>query len=191
MEAASKKRGRPRKFADEEAIWLRRRFPGVSERRRQDLFYAGMASEVLNAIIKHRTAEDPKDGRSFVEEHEWILHRPGILAELGRILGKDWEPGKPEAEEPLSLFLGAVGWLGRAKPSTKKAVAVLKRKRTGKAKPARRDDIARKIAKAIDEYRAAHPDTDYGLILRALDDVGSRVRSLEGKDAKLTGRICS
>jgi hypothetical protein len=99
-----------------------------------------------------------------------------ILAELGRILGKDWEPGTSEAREPLSLFLGAVGWLGRTKPSTKTAVAVMKRKRTGKAKPANRKDLARKLAKAIDEYHAAHPDMGYDLVLQALDDVEGRVR---------------
>jgi hypothetical protein len=148
----------------------------MSERHRQDLFYADMSSQVLNAAIHNHVAEEPDGGHSFLEDHKWILSRPSILAELGRILGKDWEPGTSEAREPLSLFLGAVGWLGRTKPSTKTAVAVMKRKRTGKAKPANRKDLARKLAKAIDEYHAAHPDMGYDLVLQALDDVEGRVR---------------
>ena len=62
MEDASKERGRPRKFADEENVRLLRRFPSMSERHRQDLFYADMASQVLNAAIHNLVAEDPDGG---------------------------------------------------------------------------------------------------------------------------------
>lgn len=179
METDSKKRGRPSKFTNEEAATLRRRYPRVVERQRQNLFYAEKARLVLNRLIELHIEKDADEGRAYIDKHKWILHKPTILAELGRILGKDWNPRNPEAEQAWRLFLGAIGWLGETRPSTKRAVAVLRRHRTGKAKPATVNDLAAKIMRTVVEYRTAHPNADQGLILRALDAVENTVRPLE------------
>jgi hypothetical protein len=101
------------------------------------------------------------------------LHRPSILAELGRILGKDWPEGLEEARDGLRSYLDAVTWLGEHKPSTKRAVAVLRRRRASTVRPASETDLAEKIAKVIIDYCKVHPSIDDKIILRALNEVPS------------------
>ena len=91
MESASKKRGRPSKFTDEERTKLRMRYPRVDERQRQNLFYADRARSVLNALITRNSTTDTEDARAFIGKCEWILQRSGILTELG---------GKKEVSRP-------------------------------------------------------------------------------------------
>jgi len=123
--------GRTSKFTDDELVKLRRLYPGVDERQRQNLFNADKAKWVLSTLIKHHITTDSDEGLTFIEKYEWILQRQSILAELGRILGKDWKPGKlkeaEEMKEAWRLFQRAVGWLGEEKPNTKVAVEVLRR----------------------------------------------------------------
>lgn len=177
METVSRKRGRPSKFTEEELARLRIRYPGVGDRQRRNLFYADKAKWVLNRLIKARAEEDSEENRILIENYEWILQRPSILTELGRILGKDWEPRRikesKEMEESWQLFGQAVGWLGDKRPSAKLAIAVLRSKRTGEAHPADANDLAHKIALTIIEYLATHSGAEPGFLERTQNAVPS------------------
>ena len=182
MESASKKRGRPSKFTQEEVTALRRRYPWVDERQRQNLFYAEKAKWVLNRLIETHVEEDTEEGRNRLETFDWILQRPSILAELGRMLGKDWEPRKvkesKEMQEAWHSFGQAVGWLGGGKPNTKQAIAVLRRKRTGESRPADAQDLAHQIAVMMIDYLMTHDCDDNRFITRTLNMVQGTIAEI-------------
>ena len=186
MESASKKRGRPSKFTDEELARLRGRYPGVDKRQLQNLFYADKAEPLLRWYIKTNTAREPERSRVFIDKYEWILLRRSILVELGRILGKDWDNKKlkksEEMKEAWLLFLRAVYWLGENKPNTKRAIVVLRNSRIGESSPADAQELAHKIAMMIIEYCTTHRPDDNLFITRTLDMVrGALTEILESR----------
>ena len=86
-----------------------------------------------------------------------------------------WNPRElkdvEEMQEALRLFNWAVGWLGEKNPNAKHSIAVLRRKRTGEARPADAQDLAHKIAVTIIDYLTTHDCDDDWFIRRTLNMV--------------------
>jgi hypothetical protein len=169
MEAASeKKRGRPPKIAGEERAALKKHFPNHTDRRRADFFYAGMAHRELEGLYFGVVAEDPSLAKRLRERTGWVLEKPSILAELGRILGPEEEPGEEEA----MLFLYAVRWLEDSYPNrnVKRAVAHIRRMRLGETRRGHRlAALHHDLNQAINRHRQRYPETDWEDVLGALD----------------------
>jgi hypothetical protein len=158
------------------------RYPTVDERQRQNLFYADKAKPLLRWLIETNAPEDPDERSDFVDKYQWILQQRGVLAEMGRILGKDWDPKRlteaEEMKEAWRRFKQAAAWLGENKPSAKQAIAMLRRHRTGEARPADTQDLAHKIAVTIIEYCRTHDCTDSLVIARTLDAVRGALKEI-------------
>jgi hypothetical protein len=169
MEAASKnKRGRPPKIAGKDRAALEKHFPNHTDRRRADFFYAGRGGAELEGLYFGLIAENPEVAKRARARTDWVLKKPSILAELGRILGSEEDPG----EEAAMLFLYAVKWLEDYYPNknVKRAVAHIRRIRIGETRRGQRlATLHHDLNMAINRHRQRYPETDWEDVQAALD----------------------
>lgn len=179
MEAASenKRRGRPPKFEGDEAQALREHFPHLSDRQRQNIYYAGLAKSTVGSLVMAHLVQDPgsDDALFFAETADWLGERIGVLAELGRMLGKGFSPedlgeieGPGDVPEGYAKFAQAVRWLGDNKPKTKEAEILLRRWRLGKPQRGSADELHDELIEKINDYLRLRPDTPGAEIVAAV-----------------------
>ena len=164
MEAATEngRRGRPPKFTEEEAEALRKRFPHLSERQRQNIYYAGVGRSALQALVMaHIVAgSHAEDFRVWAQTADWLEGHIGVLAELGRMLGKDFTPEDLDGVEVpagYAMFVRAVRWLGENRPKSKEAVTVLRLWRLGRAHPGSSQELHHELVDKVNDYLRGHP----------------------------------
>jgi hypothetical protein len=190
-----KRRGRPTRFLEGiEALGIDRdegyKFLGAgsnarTKRGRMEAEYAVRASRALFAH-RHEHPElleltgcilgpDGHEHPAFLRPPEFSpkAHRPPVtaLAELGRLICDDRD-GEAHAVN------WALEWLhAKPRPPIKQAVSVLRRRRVGMTRPGEAGELARAIARAINRYVDAHPDTTSEMVGEALEYVYSCTRT--------------
>lgn len=170
-EAAPKKRGRPPVFGREVLDEYKRLYPDLRTRR-------SLQEEVYRSFAIH--ALDPPDERwRWLWDREAALKglgtwKPGILAALGRV-------GDDESIRALATSLSL------RKPSTKAAIACIRRWRLGRAarRPGLETSLTARLARVVDAYRTSHPDCTTDEIFTALQNVADFTAELsqEANDA--------
>jgi len=100
--------------------------------------------------------------------------KPGILAELGRI--RDADTMRAVALRICEL-----------KPSTKEAVAIIRRFRLRREPPANYRALWMHLAKALDEYMNVHPSTPYEWKVKALRALANLVERTEREEVSDDG----
>ena len=130
-----------------------------TERARHDFHYRTRAIQTL--CYEPRFAWLADEGKMAVGAKDaW---KPSILAELGRIHDAD--------------TLRAVALrICELRPSTKDAVAMIRRFRLNREPPANYLDLVYHLAKALDEYVTVHPSTPDEWKLMAMQDLAAWVR---------------
>ena len=161
-EAASEKRrrGRPRIMDEEWHAIVDALTPEVrTERARHDFHYRTKAIQTL--CYEPRFAWLADEGKMAVGAKDaW---KPSILAELGRIRDAD--------------TLRAVALrICELRPSTKEAVALIRRFRLGREAHGDYRALWMHLARALDEYVAVHPSTSVEWKVKALLDLAACVR---------------
>lgn len=151
MEAASKKIGRP-KVIPEDMRWLieSAATPGCTERSRQDTYYRLHAMATLGEVSGCEWVMPSKD-----EPSKW---KPSILTELGRLLMVDDDGA-----------IAVARTICEAKPSTKRAIAIIRKARTGKVVVPTVDAIEDALNLAMDNYRDTHSGTTLAQLREALN----------------------
>jgi hypothetical protein len=136
--------------------------PDVKTRRAKlDAYYRIHALAVLKDVPEATwlcDMEAMKAGKS----KSW---KPAILTELGRI-------------EDVEALRHMAKLVCDAKPSTKEAVAWLRRWRTGKSAPTSEKDLFRTLARTFDDYKRTHPDLDERTAVDAINSLYCAVQDL-------------
>ena len=139
------KRGRPSKFTKEERDWMRKLWFDRGPRSLNDHHYGARAGALLMHDPRFRWLCDPEEGRL----------RGTILAQLGRI-----EDDEDLREAALALC--------EHRPTTRVAVAALRRWRLGQSDTPDSDRLADELLRAIRDYVDRFPDTSSSQVLEAL-----------------------
>jgi hypothetical protein len=140
-----------------------------TERGRQDVYYRQRAIHVLR--ITDREASAPFRWLADIElmkgasRNGW---RRTILAALGRIDDDD------QLRETALVIC-------EAKPSTRKAVAMIRRWRLGKSAGGTADGLRGELIRHLNDYLRRYPDTPWEVITEAVEGVHESVEESAGQ----------
>ena len=129
-----------------------------TERARHDFHYRTKAIQTLCYEPRFAWLADGEKMAAGVKD-AW---KPSILAELGRI--RDGDTLRAVALRICEL-----------KPSTKEAVAIIRRFRLRREPPANYLDLVHHLAKALDGYVAVHPSTPDEWKVMAMQDLAELI----------------
>lgn len=162
MESASKnrrRRGRPRVWSEDATALARFVSPNVKTGRAlQNTSYRQLA---LRCLVQDPAFSWLCNGAKM-EAGAPNAWKPGILSELGRFLD----------EETIRAFAARICEL---KPSTKEAIAMLRRARRQKGAPVSILKLTQQICRVIDTYVADHPGITQAQILMAIQNARDAV----------------
>jgi hypothetical protein len=163
-----KRRGRPRVMAEMRAL---HELTDVgteyrSERQRINRAYAhdaigrlGRGRDPAYFWLVNYVEEDRRPHSAFPKREQWT-----ILAELGRI-------ANDEAMRAVARDICA------RKPTTKDAVATIRRVRLGRQPPGGVDDLTDRLISFVCGYADSHAGVDLAMILEALDQAAQVVEA--------------
>ncbi len=160
MEAASKKRGRPKVIPEDLRAVLASAPGGQTDRSKQDTYYRFSMMSVLEEASDCEWLLPSED-----EPYKW---KPGIVAELGRTMMAYGDAVAIEAARQICAI----------KPSVKRAIALIRKARTGKGAAVSVDGIEKAIVNAMELYRSTHPGTTPDQLLEALTGAYRIVESI-------------
>ena len=129
-----------------------------TERARHDFHYRTKAIQTLCYEPRFAWLADGEKMAAGVKD-AW---KPSILAELGRI--RDGDTLRAVALRICEL-----------KPSTKEAVAIIRRFRLNREPPGDYLDLVHHLAKALDGYVAVHPSTPDEWKIMAMQDLAELI----------------
>lgn len=179
--ASKKRRGRPPVIPPEMATVYRSLWPDMTDRQRQNEYFAQEATVALGLIPDTGAPPDPLTGPFL--KYRWLVdwekadankrggRKRSVLAELGRLY---YSHGK-EALVDVAVQVCELQF------STKKTVDIVRHHRTGKSAKPSVAAMADTIAKAVDRYMQSHPDATWQEMDAAILDVHDRLMRMKGE----------
>jgi hypothetical protein len=165
----SRRRGRPPRHGPEVMTMMRGLFPEArTVRSIQNKWFLVQAQRVLRHEPELTWLLDLDPSTHAIQKGG--AYRMTILQELRRI-------------EDEGVMKAVARRLCELKPSTREAVAMIRRFRLGRSAPASVNQLVDALAQTIDDYRMRHPQITDAQIHEALQMVGVLVRQAEADQA--------